>query len=94
MSTVIFIVVAVIALAVLVDFRRSKTNKNSSTAANNQTANEAMPTQTGRFRAQQALSDFGTPQQAAPANTGSQAPGAASDDEEHPLPDPFDRERQ
>ena len=96
---VIIAIVAVFAVAFLVDsLRRSSGRKRSSPGAGQNdakilTANEALPTQTGRFRAKQALEAVEKDrQERTKVKTEDVAEDSAitSDEDDVPLPDPFD----
>src|SRR5690606_3824306 len=97
---IILIVVALIALAFLVDAVRNAGKRKKEPGVQGSpkrivTADEAGPTETGRFRAQQALgrassnAEPETPSRSA----GVDIPTESFDDEDAPLPDPFENEK-
>lgn len=91
MTTIVLIVVAILALAVLYEALKQGP-KSEETAIEEDfdrvtpTADEALPTQTGRFRAQQVLAKAEDAKEADDEKTKA---NPFSDDADSPLPDPF-----
>ena len=96
MNIVIFFIVGLIAVAFLFDAMRQSKKRSSNTVGEKApdrilTADESGPTETGRFRVQQALG-------AAPLREGgskkdSSGTAEPSSDSEGALPDPFNEEK-
>lgn len=87
MNSIILIILALIAVAALVEFLSRSGRASSTESGKVTTAAEAGPTQTGRYRVQEML-----------RKTESSTKGEASRPEQEPeedevLPDPFDENR-
>ncbi len=91
MNIAILLIVGFIAIAFFVDAYRQSSRKKKHASESKLperilTADESGPTETGRFRVQQALGSVGTLSE----SPGEKKPPIATDDEDAPLPDPFD----
>lgn len=94
MNIAILLIVGFIAVAFFVDAYRQSTRKKKGSSESSKperilTADESGPTETGRYRVQQALGSAGTINETQKGKT-----TGGSDQEDTPLPDPFDDEEK
>ncbi|MCB0322274.1 MAG: hypothetical protein KDD69_01840 [Bdellovibrionales bacterium] len=96
MTTIILLILAFIAVAFLFDAVRQSKKKaapvESTRSERMLTADEAGPTETGRFRVQQALGTGSMPPAARPQQSPI-GPNVVADEEQDPLPDPFEPDK-